>query len=145
MDLVETLTKQHRLLDRLVAELDHATAAGDPHRITGQFLQLRQAVAEHLALEDARLYPELLAYAEEQQQAQMAMLARGFASNMGLISESLLAFFERHAANPTSALMAQEWPAMKSALIARSEAEEKTLFPLHQRAFRRSPGRAAVA
>jgi hemerythrin-like domain-containing protein len=136
--LIETLTKQHKIVLELAAELEGALEATDVARANALLTQLREALLAHLELEDRQLYPELERAASTLESPSMQEVARGFSSNMARISEALIAFLRRYEGKAWDvARFWSDWRAIADVLKARIRAEEQTLYPLYQRALRK--------
>jgi hypothetical protein len=131
--LVEDLRLQHRALRTKMSALDDALAAADAVRTRAAVAELRHALLAHLAIEDRELYPALCALGAEDPDRRRQQVAQAFAASMRRISESLLAFLERPDDTEPAAL-ADAWAGIRSILQTRIDAEEKTLYPLYQRA-----------
>jgi hemerythrin-like domain-containing protein len=135
-DLIATLKQQHVLVLELVAKIEAALTQRDGVAIQTHLDQLRTGLLAHLALEDSKLYPALVQQAESAGEAQRALVAKTFATNMQQISEALVRFLGRYATVSTPAVLetfSREWRGVVNTLRQRIDSEEKTLYPLYTR------------
>ena len=132
MTLLDTLQREHAELTGLATQLDERIAASDLFGAHAAVLELKHALVAHVVLEDQQLYPSLVRAATRSGEGQSALTARTFAANMARVSSRLLAFVARDEAIGLAEL-ADQWPAMKADLLARIDAEERTLYPMFRR------------
>ena len=132
--VTRTLEKQHRALERMVADVGARLAAGDAPGVAAQLPAFRRAHEAHVELEALKLYPVLLRVAELKQLEGELRTARLFSSNLGRIAEATSAFLARWEGKPLDlAAFGVEWRRTVAALGARLQAEEGTLHPLFDR------------
>jgi len=132
--LVETLSTQHRLVERLVVEITAAQQAQDVPALRAALGAMGSALLAHLALEDVHLYPRLVSLAEESGQLTLKQVTRDFSTSMFTISQSLQRFLARYQ-KPASSLegFSRDWAGVGATLAARTSAEDTFLFPLYTR------------
>lgn len=134
MNVAGTLAAQHELLEEVIDRLGEHLTRGDLLRVKLGVEELRQAFKAHLDLEDAELYPSLLAPVEAGGEA-AAALARNFQETIQPLWQSFTGFAQRQAAQelPEADAFAAEWGPLSQALRARLAAEENALLPLYRR------------
>jgi serine/threonine protein kinase len=130
--LVSTLKGHHLTLKLTAKQIGTALNGSDPAQAKGLMKRFRETLANHLQLEDARLYPELKILAARSGDTDMVALVEEFSTGMADIGEVLTGFFERHANLTEPAEAAGEWSDLVDALAARMQAEETSLYPLHK-------------
>lgn len=130
-DILETLETQHRALTILAGELVATLATGDEAELQEPLSRLRTMLDAHVALENARFYPELLRLSDERGSDDTKKLARLFQSNMATIADGVLAFFRRFDGKPKP--KAEFGPALATTLEVlgkRMRDEEKSLHSM---------------
>jgi serine/threonine protein kinase len=132
LTLISTLKGHHLTLKLTAKQIGVALSGGDAAQAKTLMKRLRETLATHIALEDARLYPELRVLAERSGDADMVALVDEFAAGMADIGEVLSGFFQRHGEVGDLAEAGAEWSDVLDALAARMQAEETSLYPLHK-------------
>lgn len=134
-DLIMTLKAQHEALRSLVGRVDERLAADDLAGLQREVDAFRQALAEHLALEDRDLYPGLAAAAARSDDAQLKTVAAAFSGTMQNISDGLTKIFARYEQGIRSLEdFRRDWGTLKSVLGSRIRSEETSLYRLYARA-----------
>ena len=130
--LVNTLESQHRLLERMVGQIDAAIRERNPGALGLHLRSLHDAFLAHVTLENRDFYPVFdVARGATEDHRQVARL---FATNMRLIAEGLNAFFARHLDKPIElATFEREWRPVVQTLSQRIASEEHTLHPIFNR------------
>lgn len=131
--LIDTLKQQHQELMWLIGQVGVALELGEKEGVLTALSSLCQALQAHVALEDQRLYPSLACAAETSEDSSMLETAYLFSSNMHRIIESLRDLLSRHQASFHMEQFRTYWNTLGPVLIRRLEAEERTLYPLHER------------
>jgi hypothetical protein len=131
-NLVETLETQHRLLERIVVQIEAAIEDGNAGAVGEQLKQLHGAFAAHVALENRDFYPAF--ELAKDVKADSRNIARLFSTNMRLIAEGLGMFLKRYLDRPIELeRFEREWRPVAQTLAQRIASEEKTLHPLFER------------
>ena len=131
---LQTLTGQHRAVQRRVRGISDAVARGDTTTLEAALRGLYADLLEHLRLEDAQLYPELVRLAQLGGREDLVTLAESFASSMVTITLALTRFLEHQLARPPQIeLFREPWERTARMLSARIVMEETSLYPLYAR------------
>jgi hemerythrin superfamily protein len=137
MSLTRTLHAQHREVERIAEMLSSSLGEGHPsmNRVQELLADLGRSLTAHLSVEDAELYPALVARAREHNRPELERIALQFSENMGRITQGLLAFLGKYS-RPTDAhlpSLRHEWRDVRHLLADRIRSEEATLYPLFEK------------
>jgi hypothetical protein len=125
---IQTCRGHHAVLRELIEAFPAPVAAHGP-KIRAALRNLETVLLRHLAFEDARLYPVL-----EAAERAIAERARRYREQMGDLSTSVVAFFERWraegAVEAEPGAFALAWDTVRTALERRMAAEDDDLYEL---------------
>jgi hypothetical protein len=131
--LTDRLRAQHAQLDAMLEAMQRTGAAGAEGRERLQ--QARQAMLDHLALEQDRLYPALLEHPAA------GRLARQYAGEMAQLAPAVIAFFDAYRDGGADALgFARSLGQLLVVLRERVGREEAWLYPVYEVHCERSDG-----
>jgi hypothetical protein len=137
MNLIETLQQQHLALQQ---QLDGITLAIQQKELAGinqKLTTFNTMLSEHLALEDAELYPGLERLASQAGDTSLLRVANAFASSMSHISDGLRMFLNRYKreVQPNDLeSFSRDWQTIMGLLKSRITSEEKALYPAYLKA-----------
>ncbi len=131
---IEELSRQHRELANIAAELLHAVSAPEPRPVAAVRWRLARTLLAHLALEDSYLYPALIG----SNKSSVSGLAASYRREMG----DLASIFRKYLAEWTELRIAKEWALfgeetrhILAALSKRIAREDQKLYPAARTAF----------
>lgn len=127
--LTDALRQQHRRIEELAAAVTAAVLEHDASRTMTQLLLFRDAVLEHLQLEDTELYPRLLDAVGAR--SMHGRVVKSYATNMQRITESVKEFLGRQRAPLQLATFEREWRDVMQMLTSRIQSEERVLYPMY--------------
>jgi hypothetical protein len=131
--LIDELRRQHASILALASAVDDYMTSGELEQVSRTVSQLRNAVVAHLALEDSELYGPLSRAAGPEGDERPASIARTLSSNMQLISEAVLRFFDGfERSTPAAEHFERQWKTTAAALRARIQSEEQTVFAMFE-------------
>ena len=129
--LVEDLIKEHAALVLGLRQISEAGISSPEGR--QRLLAIKLALLDHLAKEDAQLYPPLREKARTD--SKLAWTLDFFAKDLQDVSAAALAFFERHAGPGGDALeLARDFGTLVARIKERVRKEEYLLFPSYRAA-----------
>ena len=134
--LIEELKGQHEALKRMLLLFEQHPNREDQQKLLAA---ARRKLAEHIELEDAKLYPFLREQAQNDRE--LARMLSIFDEDMRRVSALVETFFVRYGGgwdNDYEFLM--DLAELKTRLVHRIEIEEKHLYPEYL-ARRKNPGR----
>jgi hypothetical protein len=145
MTLIATLRAQHAAVLTLVQQIEDSIEKGDAKQVHATLKTLGVALTTHLALEDEQLYPGLEKMAATKGSENLRTVASQFSINMGRISQSLLSFLRKYDASVSDLVVfRRDWAQVKAALASRISAEEKSLYPLFEKATKAAEAAASA-
>ncbi len=125
---IQTCRGHHAVLRELIERFPAASIGNAPDVRTA-LRSLETVLVRHLAFEDVRLYPALVAAEPE-----IAEKARHYCANMGDLRSRVIVFFEHWCAEGTveddPRAFAEEWAAVRTALERRISAEDDDLYEI---------------
>jgi hemerythrin-like domain-containing protein len=126
---IQTCRDHHAILRELINRIASKPRAFDAPRAREDLGRLQTVLLRHLHFEDDHLYPDL----EETERPDVSQKARRYKREMGDLRHRFEAFLERWneatiAGEPVR--FADEWHALRQALISRIDAEDGDLYEI---------------
>ncbi len=131
--LIPSLVSDHGALLALIRRSATAAAMNDAHAARKALLKFHSLLADHLLVENTRLYLYIRAAAHVRSGGP-AQLSRTFQSEMNQIANTVTPFVDKYTANDRTILgpaFMVDQDSIRETLAARFAREESTLYPLY--------------